>query len=289
MQYRPLGRTGFTTSTLALGGESALYRRSAHAVQIILDALELGVNYFDTAPAYEDSELNLGEVLPTRRDDMFIATKTDQRGYDDAWRQFEVSLKRLRVDSVDLLQIHHLGEMSELDQVFSTDGAIRMLYEAREQGLTKYLGVTGHRDPKVLLKAIDIFQFDTILVALNPAEVHIRSFQTELLPAATQKGMGIMAMKALARGMLQKYAEIDVREAMRYTLTLPVSNIVMGVMGLDQLANDAEYADEFRPLTPAEMTALETRTSDHARRINFYRRGGIGDFPTPEAMERRAL
>jgi aryl-alcohol dehydrogenase-like predicted oxidoreductase len=277
------------TSALGLGGESALYRRTDHAVEVILDALKWGINYFDTAPAYEDSELNLGEVLPARRAEMFIATKTDQRGYDAAWRQFERSLTRLRVDKVDLLQLHHLGEMEDIERVFSHDGALRMLWEAKEQGLTRFIGVTGHRDPKVLLSAIESFDFDTILMALNPAEVHIRSFQDKLLPRALEKGMGVMAMKVLARGLLHDLAGIKVPDAIGYALTLPVSNVVLGVMGLGQLQRDAQIVNAFRPMNRAKMAELEAKTEYDAARINFYRRGGKGDFPTPETMERRPL
>src|SRR5262245_22578920 len=135
MIYRPLGKTGFRTSALGLGGESALYKRSDQAVRIIERALAPGVNYFDTAPLYQDSELNYGEVLARRRNQMFMATKTDQRDYDGAWRQFEKSLTRLKVGRVDLLQIHHLDSPEEIDQIFAPQGAAKMVMEAKEQGL----------------------------------------------------------------------------------------------------------------------------------------------------------
>jgi aryl-alcohol dehydrogenase-like predicted oxidoreductase len=203
MIYRRLGKTGVSVSAFGLGGESALYKLSDKAVRLVRRAYSLGVNYFDTAPLYQDSELVYGEALQGIRDKVFLATKTDQRDYDGAWRQFEASLRRLRVPWVDLLQIHHLDFMDEVDAILDPRyGALRMAEEARAQGLTRFVGVTGHSDPQVLLAAIERHPFDTILMALNPAEVHIESFQKDLLPRAVELDLGILAMKVFARGVL---------------------------------------------------------------------------------------
>lgn len=284
MEYRPLGRTGFQTSVLGLGGESALYERSQKAVDIILRALRLGINYFDTAPLYAESEYNYGEVLPAYRDSMFIATKVDERGYDAAWRQFEASLGRLNVDSVDLLQIHHLDRPDEVEAIFRKDGVVRMLQEARDEGLVRFLGVTGHTDPRVLLEAIRRFPFDAILLALNPADPHVHSFQRELLPEAVRQDLGIMAMKVFSRGLLLEATGWGADTALRYVLTLPVSNAVVGVMNQDQLARNVAIASAFQPLSAETMKRLERTTIPYAREINFYRKGVDGDFPTPPKM-----
>src|SRR4029077_20821328 len=163
-----LGSTGTQCSILGLGGESALYHHSDAAVRIIVRALELGVNYFDTAPLYQDSELNYGEVIPQARNRMFLATKIDQRDRDGAWRQFENSLERLRTGHVDLLQIHHLDEHAEVDAVLRSDGALAMAEQARAQGLVRFIGISGHSDPDVLLRALQGYRFDTLLLAMNP-------------------------------------------------------------------------------------------------------------------------
>ena len=286
MQYRTFGSTGIQCSILGLGGESALYQRSDAAVRIILRALELGVNYFDTAPLYKDSELNYGEVLPYARDRMFLATKTDQRDREGAWRQFEQSLRRLRTDHVDLLQIHHLDDHDEVDAVLRPDGAVRMAEEARAQGLVRYIGISGHTDPDVLLRALVGHRFDSILLALNPADVHRLSFQARLLPHAVQTGIGIVAMKVFARGEVFVTSPQPTKspagplrsaeDALGYVWSLPVDLAVVGIDNIAQLERNAAVAAAFQPMPPARMRELETATAVHEERINFYRRGSRG-------------
>ena len=279
VQYRPFGSTGIQCSILGLGGESALYHHSDAAVEIIVRALELGVNYFDTAPLYKDSELNYGEVTPYARDRMFLATKTDQRDRDSAWRQFEQSLRRLRTDHVDLLQIHHLDDHDEVDAVLQPSGAVAMAEEARAQGLARYVGITGHTDPEVLLRALLGHRFDSILLALNPADVHRLSFQQRLLPYADQSGIGIVAMKVFARGEVfgptgpLRSAE----DALGYVWSLPVDLAIVGIDNIAQLERNAALATAFRPMAPDRMDALEAATATDEERINFYRRGSRRD------------
>jgi aryl-alcohol dehydrogenase-like predicted oxidoreductase len=279
VQYRTFGSTGIQCSLLGLGGESALYRRSDAAVQIIVRALELGVNYFDTAPLYKDSELNYGEVTPYARDRMFLATKTDQRDRDGAWRQFEQSLRRLRTDHVDLLQIHHLDEHVEVDAVLRPDGAVAMAEEARAQGLVRYVGISGHTDPEVLLRALVGHRFDSILLALNPADVHRLSFQARLLPHADQSGIGIVAMKVFARGeVFGPTGPIrSAADALGYVWSLPVDLAIVGIDNVAQLERNAAIAAAFRPMALDRMKALESATAQDEERINFYRRGSRGD------------
>lgn len=289
MRYRRLGKTGEQVSIFGLGGESALYKYSDQAVRIIQKALRLGVNYFDTAPAYQDSELNYGEVLPTHRRSMFIATKIDKRYYDSAWRQFERSLKRLKVDRVDLLQIHHLDFPEEVPAIMAPMGAVRMAHEAKEQGLTRFVGVTGHTDPEVLLSAINRYPFDTLLMAVNPADVHIHSFQEKLLPRAVELDLGVIAMKVMARGVLFK-ALPSAKMALSYALTLPVSTAIVGVMNEAQLVRNAKIASEFFPLPRSLMTGLEEKVRPLAGTINFYRKGAdTNRFPTPLSMPQAVL
>jgi aryl-alcohol dehydrogenase-like predicted oxidoreductase len=288
MQYRPLGRTGARVSTLGLGGESALYRHSEKAVRIIRKALDLGINYFDTAPSYQESELNYGEVLPAFRKEMFMATKVSHRYYSAAWRQFERSLKRLKVDRVDLLQIHHLDFPEEVDALSAPMGALRMVHEAKAQGLTRFVGVTGHNDPDVLLRMINRYPFDTILMALNPAEVHLHSFQDKLLPRATGLGMGVIGMKVMARGMIFR-AIPSAQMLLSYVLSLPVSTAIVGVMNESQLVRNARIASNFAPIPARAMYALEAATSDNSRYYNFYRKGGSNRYPGIETMPTSVL
>jgi aryl-alcohol dehydrogenase-like predicted oxidoreductase len=289
MIYRWLGRTGFQTSALGLGGESALDKRSDKAVAIIERAITLGVNYFDTAPLYEESELNYGQVLPRRRDKMFIATKTDQRDYDSAWRQFENSLKRLRVDRVDLLQIHHLDSDEEIKAIFDKNGVVKMVNEAKDQGLTGFIGVTGHRDPDVLLSAITKGDFDTILLAVNPADIHVHSFMG-LIGEAMKREMGIMAMKVLARGKFTELLGWRATDPIHYVLSLGVSNAVIGVMNEAQLVKNAQTVSDWQMMPEDRMQALETATKAQAQDLNFYRKGNENmPFPRPPNMVTEAL
>ncbi|HSX22916.1 MAG TPA: aldo/keto reductase [Gaiellaceae bacterium] len=276
MQYRSFGSTGFAASILGLGGESALYRHSEAAVQIIVRALELGVNYFDTAPLYQDSELNYGEVTPYYRDRMFLATKTDQRDRDSAWRQFENSLRRLRTDHVDLLQIHHLDRHDEVDQVLGPSGAVTMAEEARAQGLARHVGISGHSDPEVLLRALAGHRFDSILLAMNPADVHRLSFQSHLLPYAVRTGVGIVCMKVFARGEVFRSLS-SAEDALGYVWSLPVDLAIVGIENVGQLERNAAIASAFSPLGPDRMAALEAACASDEERINYYRTGSRGD------------
>jgi len=288
MQYRPLGRTGQRVSALGLGGESALYKHSDKAVRIIRRALKLGINYFDTAPGYEQSELNFGEVLPSHRREMFMATKTDQRSYDNAWRQFEKSLKRLKVSRVDLLQIHHLSFPEEAKAIFGPRGVVRMIHEAKGQGLTRFVGVTGHHDPDVLLYAIERYPFDACLMSLNPSEVYIHSFQERLLPEAVRRGIGVAAMKVFARGNL--FPPIPSTFALlTYALTLPISTAVVGVMNEAQLEANARTVSKFMPFNSSGMRKIEHLTEGLEKEINFYRKGVRGHFPEIHEMPTAVL
>lgn len=293
MIYRPLGKTGFETSALGLGGESGIYKRTRPAARIIERAIELGINYFDTAPVYDESELNFGDVLPQVRDRVFIATKVEERGYDAAWRQLEASLKRLRTDHIDLWQIHHLDRLDEVDDIFQDDGAVRAVHEAKEQGIVKFAGVTGHTDPEVLLAAIERYPFDTILMALNPAEVHVHSFQEKLLPTAVEKDMGIMAMKVLARGLFTEHLGWKPVLPIHYVLSLPVSNVVLGVMNQEQLERNVKIVNDFERLgsmLERDMRALEQDSSSYANELTFFRKGNENQpFPYPPDMVTEAL
>ncbi len=245
-------------------------------MRIIVRALELGVNYFDTAPLYQDSELNYGEVTPYARDRMFLATKTDQRDRDSAWRQFERSLQRLRTDHVDLLQIHHLDRNDEVDAVLGPDGAVQMAEEARAQGLVRYVGISGHSDPEVLLRALASGRFDSILMALNPADVHRLSFQDRLLPYADHAGVGIVAMKVFARGEVFPSVP-SAEDALGYVWSLPIDLAIVGIENIGQLERNAALASSFRSLSTDRMAALEAAAAPSEERINYYRRGSRGD------------
>ena len=206
MPTRNLGKTGYKVGIFSLGGQAALEKANneAIAVPVIERALDLGVNYIDTSSIYGGperwSEQYVGKVMKHRRNEAFLATKTKERTRDGSMRMIETSLKLLQTDHVDLWQLHDIGTMTDINEIFAKDGAMEALLQARDQKIVRYLGITGHYRPDALIEAIHRHPFDTILVAVNAADSHHYSFSEHLLPLAVEKQMGIIGMKVPARG-----------------------------------------------------------------------------------------
>jgi aryl-alcohol dehydrogenase-like predicted oxidoreductase len=185
---RPLGKTGVDVPVLILGGVAGMKQAptlSFHPAQLAEAALDAGINYFDTAPSYANgqSESNYGEVLATRRKEVFLACKTEKRSYDEALRGVEASLKRLRTDHLDLLQLHGVTAKEDFTKWDGPSGVLKAMYKLRDEKVTRFLGVTGHESAEAMRKAIELFDFDTILTTFNPT-VRRRPFQELVLPLA---------------------------------------------------------------------------------------------------------
>ncbi len=271
---RPLGRTGCEVTQFALGGEGVLrtHGRTSEAVAVIHRALDLGVSYCDTAPAYAGSLDYYGAALGERRKEIFLASKTHDRTRDGSLRLLEESLKRLRTDHLDLWQLHDLRTPEDLRRIFGPGGALEALIEAREQGLVRFLGITGHQDPAILLDAMGRFDFDTVLAAMNVADVHRLPFCRTVLPEAARRGMGVIGMKVYAAGLLPR-AGLSAGSAMSYVLNLPgVSTVVIGCSTVEEVEQNARIAREFRPMDPADVEALERLTAPHAGVFTSYKR-----------------
>jgi aryl-alcohol dehydrogenase-like predicted oxidoreductase len=208
MPTRNLGKTGYRVAVFSLGGQAALERpnNDAVAVPIVERALELGVNYIDTSSIYggpeRPSERYIGQVLKRRRKETFIATKSKDRTRDGSLRMLDQSLKLLQTDHVDIWQLHDIGTMTDVDQVFGKGGAMEAFLQARDQKLVRFLGVTGHHRPEALMECIRRFPFDTVLLGVNAADHHRHSFSAELIPLAVERQMGIIGMKVPARGRI---------------------------------------------------------------------------------------
>jgi aryl-alcohol dehydrogenase-like predicted oxidoreductase len=205
MEKRRLGRIGHMSSVVIYGAASLSKVTQEEADESIQFALDMGINHFDTAASYGDSELRMGPWMSKIRDQIFLATKTEQRKRDDSWRQIEQSLKRLQVEQLDLIQIHALTSFSELDLVTGPDGALQAVIEAKEQGLVKHIGVTGHGHvaPAVHLEAIRRFPFETVLTPLNFILFHDASYRNSfhaLVEEIRKQDAGLMVIKAVARG-----------------------------------------------------------------------------------------
>lgn len=274
---RPLGRTGHRVTLMSLGGEGVLRTtgRMREAVPVIRRALGLGINYFDTAPAYQQSQDYLGEGLQGSRQRIFLASKTHERGRDGSLKLLQDSLRRLRTDHLDLWQLHDLRDMEELDEIFSKDGAIQALEQARAQGMVRFIGITGHTAPDVLVEAARRHPFDTALVSINPADRARLSFIEEFLPVAAEKEMGVIAMKVMARGfLLEDPVRLTPAEAMGYALGQPaVSTALIGCSTPAEVERNAAAVADFQPFTPEQLGELEERIQPMAPRYSYFKRG----------------
>jgi aryl-alcohol dehydrogenase-like predicted oxidoreductase len=275
MPTRNLGRTGFRVGLFSLGGQAAIEKadNADVAVPLIERALNLGVNYIDTSARYGGaerwSEQYIGQVMKKRRGEAFLATKTHDRSRDGSLKLLEKSLALLQTDHIDLWQIHNLDKMSQIDEIFAKGGAVEALVKAREEKLVRFIGVTGHADPDVLLEAIRRFPFDAILMAVNAADPHHMSFSAKLLPMAVEQELAIIGMKIPSRGRL--LGPLTMQEAMRYTLSLPVSTVIVGCDSIAQLEQNVEIARSFTPLSESQMATLSTKAEPVKREALFYR------------------
>jgi hypothetical protein len=277
MPSRPLGKTGYATRIFSLGGQATLEQSGTEDASeaIINRALDLGVNYIDTAAAYGRglSEKYIGKVMKSRRSEVFLATKTNRRSYDESMSLLEESLRNLQTDRLDLWQLHNVRTQDDLDNIFAKDGAIKALEKARDEKVVRFLGITGHYDPFILRKAIEDYPFDNILMALNAADKHNKSFITNLLPMAVEKKMGIVGMKVPARGRIFRQGGIPSMEpAMRYVLTFPVSTIIVGISNLKELEENIRIAKEFVPMTAEEMKQTEELTKPYYADASWFKR-----------------
>ncbi len=275
---RVLGRTGEAVSIFGLGGQGILEipGHYAEAEALINRAADLGVTYFDSARIYGPSEEYYGLVLPFRRQSMFITSKVDVRTYDEARRSIETTLTNMRVDGVDLLQVHRVRDLEDVDRITGPDGSLKAMIEAREQGMCKYLGITGHHDPAALIEMIRRFDFDTVLCPLNAADIHFLPFQTELLKTALLRRMGVIAMKIPALNRLFSPQITSIVPLLRYSLSLPVTTAVVGCMTISQLEENVAVARDFTPMTEQEKRDLEELTKPLALEGTFFKKGSAG-------------
>ncbi|HSD65793.1 MAG TPA: aldo/keto reductase [Vicinamibacteria bacterium] len=260
LPHRTLGRTGASVSILAMGcGSRFLMYPAEQATAVLEKAVGLGIDYLDTAFGYGDgeSETRLGRFLATRRKDVFLATKVPPRSRtrDAALREVEASLKRLQTDHLDLLHLHSLGDEADLAKIEAPDGAIKALYELREQKVTRFIGMTSHTDGAVMAKAIERNDLDCVQMAMNPARA--ARFEELALPAANRKNLGVILMKVTGQDKLLADGGADAASLLRYAWSLPISAAVCGMPKLEFLeANVAAARAHSSPLPPAEMDRL---------------------------------
>jgi aryl-alcohol dehydrogenase-like predicted oxidoreductase len=264
---RTLGPTGAGVAPVSLGGEGILRTtgRAREAVPVILEALRLGVRYCDTAPAYQQSQDYYGEAFraagPEARAGVFLASKTHARTRDRALRLLDDSLARLGSGWLDLWQMHDLREMEELDAISAPGGALEAAREAKAEGRVRFIGLTGHHDPRVLVEAMRRFPFDNVLVAINPADPRYRPFIPTVVAEARRRGMGIVGMKVLAAGALVR--EAPPRELIRYAASI-ADTVIVGCSSVEEVKENLAVNDGFIPMSEGEQRALERRVAPRA-------------------------
>lgn len=256
---------------LGLGGSHIGYSTMSDplAVRIIRTAIDSGITFMDNSWGYHGgrSERRLGDALKDGyREKAFVMTKIDGRTRKEALKQLDESLRRLKSDSVDLLQHHEIIRFDDVDRIFSAGGALEGLVRAREAGKLRFIGFTGHKDPHIHLYMLEIakkhrFHFDTVQMPLNPMDAHFRSFQKLVLPVLVKERIGVLGMKPIAGGVLLRSKVVTAQECLRYALSLPTSVVITGIDSLRVLRQNLRIAAGFSPMTKAEVTRLLAKTA----------------------------
>lgn len=267
---RVLGRTKERVSTLALGtwpsGKCNTIDDGGVA-KIVHEALDLGINLIDAARAYDNAEAGIGKALRNRRDEAFLTTKVWADTAAAAQKSFEASLRDLQTDHVDLLYIHGVGSR-DVDKVMAKDGALSYLLRQKEDGKTRFLGISGHSLPEKFLPVIESDQIDVLMCAMNFVDRHTYGFEDKVLPAAKRQGMGIACMKVFG-GMKDGFGVANgpdpgpqvgtnhLQQAINYALGLPgVATLVIGVHTVEQLRQNVQMVKNYTPLSQQEQASL---------------------------------
>jgi predicted aldo/keto reductase-like oxidoreductase len=271
---RILGRTGQRVTILGLGGEGILrtFGQDEEATALINRALDLGITYCESARAYSGSEAYYGKALGERRKEIFLTSKSHNRDKTGALSHLHETLTNMKTDHLDLWQVHDVREEEDIAEIFGPGGAIEAFALAKQQGKTRFIGVTGHHDPSIIKRCIEQFDFDTVLMPINPAEQKYKSFIENVLPLARQKNMGIIGMKVYARGSVSGLPWYTGMEPfLRFALSQPVSNVVIGCDDIAQLEQNVKFAGSFEPMTPEEQQKLIRDVSPFARQLMYYK------------------
>lgn len=274
MIYRSLGRTGESVSAIGVGGWHLGLPKvdEQTAIRIVRSALDRGINFLDNSWDYNggESERRMGKALADGyRKQAFLMTKIDGRGKRAALDQLHESLRRLRVDCIDLVQHHEVIRHEDPHRIFDEDGANAALLEARAAGKLRFIGFTGHKDPSVHLHTLEVadrhgFQFDTVQMPLNLMDAHYRSFARQVLPELTRRQIGVLGMKSMANGILLKSNLVTPLECLHYALNLPTSVVITGIDSMPILDQALQAIATFKPLSASQLDALLTKTAEAA-------------------------
>jgi aryl-alcohol dehydrogenase-like predicted oxidoreductase len=279
MLYRTLGSTGENVSAIGIGGWHIGLNAVDEplSIRIIRTAIDRGITFMDNSWDYHEgiSEIRMGHALRDGyRDRVFLMTKIDGRSRKEAARQLDESLRRLQVDTIDLVQHHEVIRYEDPHRIFDDEGANAALVEAREAGKLRFIGFTGHKDPRIHLHMLHVaadcgFAFDAVQMPLNVMDAHYRSFEKEVLPELVRQRTGILGMKTMANGILLKSNTVTPIECLHYALNLPTSVVITGVDSMQILDQACEAVRTFRPMSGEEQRALLSKTAVAAARGEF--------------------
>ena len=268
---RELGKTGMQVSALGVGGyHLGSTRDQKEATELVARALDAGINFFDNAWEYHkgESELRLGAALKGKRDQAIVMSKACTHGRDKAvgMRMLEESLRRLQTDHLDVWQIHEVIYEDDPELIFRPNGVAEALVEAKKQGKVRAIGFTGHKDPSIHLRMLEHdFPFDTVQMPLNCFDATFRSFEQNVLPVATRRGIAVLGMKSLGgSGEMIKKGGVTPEEGLRYAMSLPVATTISGMDSIDVLEQNLKIVAGFQPYTAEEMDALRKRSQELA-------------------------
>jgi aryl-alcohol dehydrogenase-like predicted oxidoreductase len=275
MLYRTLGRTGEEVSAIGLGGWHIGLKNIDEALsqRLIRSAIDAGVTFMDNSWDYNEgaSEIRMGKALRDGyRDKVFLMTKIDGRSKKAAAAQLDESLRRLQTDCIDLVQHHEIIRFEDPHRVFDEEGANAALLEARDAGKLRFIGFTGHKDPRIHLHMLEVarnhgFHFDTAQMPLNVMDSHYRSFGKLVVPELVKEQIGALGMKPLANGIILKSNTVSAIECLHFSLNLLTSVVITGIDGMHILQQALEAIRTYKPMTNAEVTDLLARTARAAK------------------------
>ncbi len=270
MIYRDLGRTGERVSAIGLGGyhigKSSIVEQDS--IQLIRQAIDRGITFMDNCWDYNDgvSEIRMGKALAGGyRSKVFLMTKIDGRTRAAAAQQIDESLQRLQSDHVDLMQFHEVIRLEDPDRIFVEGGAMEAMLEAKKAGKVRFIGFTGHKDPYVHLRMLNVarqreFHFDAVQMPLNVMDAHFRSFTHDVLPVLTREGIAPLGMKCFGDHFILDSKSVKPIEALHYCLNLPISVQITGIDNQQVLDQALEAARTFEPLSRAEVASILERS-----------------------------
>ncbi len=280
MIYRELGKTGERVSAIGLGGANVgTQPTQAESIALIRSAIDRGITFMDNSWDYNGgiSEVRMGLALGDGyRHKVFLMTKMDGRTARSYNQQLEESMGRLHTDMIDLVQFHEVIRMEDPDRIFGEGGAIEAAVAARQAGKIRYIGFTGHKDPAVHLRMLEVarqhdFHFDTVQMPINVMDAHFRSFAKEVMPVANQQGIAVLAMKTFGGGPILRSNTAEATEMLHYSLTQPVAVVITGIDKPAILDQALEAARTFTPLTGEQTAALLARTREAAMTGKYER------------------